>query len=193
MSNFFSTLKQMGIEQYGISILFDDETVSVSVLPKTNAKDKALQTLKPLTLRGTIEEVDEKFFQILQKPLEQTNSLFRNTLAFEQALKETEKKTQPAKKKKESTTKKATELKQLLNDKSFNPMQDHQKATDLANQILKLDANHKEALKVQKDMKAVMEHYAQLYPELTNANIIDKGIVEGYHEIHFKTLAGTKG
>jgi len=39
----------------------------------------------------------------------------------------------------------------------------------------------------------VMEHYAQLYPELTNANIIDKGIVVGYHEIHFKTLAGTKG
>jgi len=39
----------------------------------------------------------------------------------------------------------------------------------------------------------VMEHYAQLYPELTNANIMDKGIVEGYHEIHFKTLAGTKG
>ena len=39
----------------------------------------------------------------------------------------------------------------------------------------------------------VMEHYAQLYAELTNANIVDKGIVNGYHEIHFKTLAGTKG
>ncbi len=39
----------------------------------------------------------------------------------------------------------------------------------------------------------IMEHYAQLYPELTNANIMDKGIVNGYHEIHFKTLAGTKG
>ena len=39
----------------------------------------------------------------------------------------------------------------------------------------------------------IMEHYAQLYAELTNANIMDKGIVNGYHEIHFKTLAGTKG
>lgn len=39
----------------------------------------------------------------------------------------------------------------------------------------------------------IMEHYSQLYPELTNANITDKGIVNGYHEIHFKTLAGTKG
>ncbi|SNZ01439.1 PRTRC system protein C [Flagellimonas pacifica] len=39
----------------------------------------------------------------------------------------------------------------------------------------------------------VMEHYAQIYAELTNAKIMDKGIVNGFHEIHFKTLAGTKG
>ena len=39
----------------------------------------------------------------------------------------------------------------------------------------------------------VMEHYAQLYAELTNANIEDKGIVGGFHEVHFRTLAGTKG
>lgn len=153
MSNFFSTLKQMGIEQYGMSILFDDNTVTVSVRPKSSVKDKALQTLKPLTLRGTIEEVDEKFFQILQKPLEQTNSLFRNTVAFEQALKETEQKTQQAKKKKESVSKKATELKKLLKEKDFNPMEDHKKATDLAKAILKIDPNHKEAQKVVKDME----------------------------------------
>ncbi|WP_339652502.1 PRTRC system protein C [uncultured Maribacter sp.] len=39
----------------------------------------------------------------------------------------------------------------------------------------------------------IMEHYSQLYAELTNAKIMDKGIVNGFHEIHFKTLAGTKG
>lgn len=39
----------------------------------------------------------------------------------------------------------------------------------------------------------VMEHYAQLYPQLTNANIVDKGIVNGFHEIQFNSLAGTKG
>lgn len=154
MSNFFSTLKQMGVEQYGISILFDDETVSVSVLPKSNAKDKALLSLKPLTLCGNITEVDEKFFQILQKPLEQTNALFRNTVAFEKSLKETEQKTQQAKRKKESASKKATELKQLLKEKDFNPMTDHKKATDIANEILKIDPNHKEAQKVVKEMKA---------------------------------------
>ncbi len=154
MSDFFTTLKQTGIEQYGISILFDDDTVSVSILPKSCAKDKALQSLRPLTLRGKVGEVDEKFFQILQKPLEQTKVLFRNTVAFEEALKETEQKTQQSKKKKESVSKKATELKQLLKEKGFNPMQDHKKATDLANTILKIDPEHKEAKKVIEDMKA---------------------------------------
>ncbi|HDZ15398.1 hypothetical protein LCGC14_1708960 [marine sediment metagenome] len=154
MNNFFSTLHETGIEQYGISISFDGDAVSVSVLPKSSAKDKALQSLKPLTLRGTVQEVDDKFFEILQKPLERTNALFRNTVAFEQALKETELKTQQVKKKKESTGKKTTELKQLLKEKDFNPMQDYKKATDIANEILKIDPNHKEALKVVKDMKA---------------------------------------
>ncbi|ASV32343.1 MULTISPECIES: PRTRC system protein E [Flavobacteriaceae] len=154
MTDFFSTLRQTGIEQFGISISFNEDVVSVSLLPKSSAKDKALQSLKPLTLRGNVTEVDEKFFQILQKPLEQTKALFRNTVAFEKTLAETEQKTQQAKKKKESTSKKATELKQLLKEKDFNPMSDHKKATDLANQILKIDASHKEAQKVIKDMKA---------------------------------------
>ena len=154
MTDFFSTLRQTGIEQYGISVSFDGDSVSVSVLPKSSAKDKALQSIKPLTLRGNVTEVDEKFFQVLQKPLEQTKALFRNTVAFEKALAETEQKTQPAKKKKESTTKKVTELKQLLKEKDFNPMSDHKKATDIANEILKIDPNHKEAQKVIKDMKA---------------------------------------
>ena len=39
----------------------------------------------------------------------------------------------------------------------------------------------------------IMEHYSALYPELTNANVVDKGIIEGFHEIHFQSLAGTKG
>ena len=36
-------------------------------------------------------------------------------------------------------------------------------------------------------------HYASLYPELTNAKTEDRGIVDGFHEIAFKTIAGTKG
>ncbi len=154
MNNFFSVLKDTGIEQYGMSILFDGDTVSISVLPKSSANDKALKFIKPLTIRGVVSEVDEKFFEILQKPLEQTKTLFRNTKAFEEALKETEQKTQQAKKKTETASKKASDLKKLMKEKGFNPMTDHKKATDLADEVLKIDPKHKEALKVKNDMKA---------------------------------------
>ncbi|SFZ94872.1 PRTRC system protein C [Flaviramulus basaltis] len=39
----------------------------------------------------------------------------------------------------------------------------------------------------------IMEHYSMIYPELTNANVLDKGIIDGFHEIHFQSIAGTKG
>lgn len=154
MNNFFSTLKQTGISQYGMSIQFEGDTVTVSVLPRSSAKDKALQSLKPITIRGHIGEVDENFFQILQKPLERTDALFRNTLAFERTLEETEQKTQQAKMKKESAIKIAASLKQLQKEKDFNPMVDHKRATDLADAVLKVDPHHKGALKVMNDMKA---------------------------------------
>jgi len=43
------------------------------------------------------------------------------------------------------------------------------------------------------DNQQILNHYSQLYPELTNANIMDKGIVDGKHVIHFQSLAGVKG
>lgn len=39
----------------------------------------------------------------------------------------------------------------------------------------------------------IMEHYSMIYPELTNANLVDKGIIDGFHVINFESLAGTKG
>ncbi|TLP81843.1 PRTRC system protein C [Maribacter sp. ACAM166] len=39
----------------------------------------------------------------------------------------------------------------------------------------------------------IKDHYASVYPELTNAKTVDNGIVNGFHEIIFKTIAGTKG
>lgn len=39
----------------------------------------------------------------------------------------------------------------------------------------------------------VLEHYLQLYPQLTTAKIIDKGIIKDKHVFEFQTIAGTKG
>lgn len=153
MTDFFSTLHKTGILQCSLGISFDGDTISVSLLPKSQTKDKALQSLKPITISGSVSEVDNSFFEIVNTPLEKAQTLIHNTLLFEKNLKESESKTQAAKKKKESARKKSEDLKKLVKANDFNPMTDHEKANQLAKEVLSIDPQNKEALKVVADMK----------------------------------------
>ncbi len=58
MNQFFSSLEKTGIRQLGLSITYTDGEVSVSVLPKSHADDKGLKSLRPLSLRANVEEMD---------------------------------------------------------------------------------------------------------------------------------------
>lgn len=153
MTDFFATLKKTGIAQCALSITFHDDMINLSLLPKSNAKDKALQSIKPITINGTVTEVDSQFFEIVSTPLEKAQTLIHNTALFEKNLKESESKTQAAKKKKESARKKSDDLKKLMKASDFNPMTDHEKASQLATEVLAIDPENKEALKVVADMK----------------------------------------
>ncbi len=42
-------------------------------------------------------------------------------------------------------------------------------------------------------VEQVLEHYTNIYPQLTTAKIEDKGVVNGKRLIQFTTIAGTKG
>lgn len=148
MNHFFESLKNTGIKQFGLSITYDNEMVSVSILPKTNTKDKGLKSIKPLDLFASVKEMDAKFFEAIQKPMERTMTIFDSVKAYEESLKTSEGKTESAKKQKESIVKKNTALQKLLKEPSFNPLTDHKKAMDLAKEILALNAEHKEANKV---------------------------------------------
>lgn len=148
MNHFFESLKNTGIKQCALSITYDNEMVSVSILPKINAKDKSLKSIKPLDLFASVKEMDEKFFEVIKKPMEQTMTVFDSVKAFEESLKVSESKTESAKKQKESIVKKNTVLQKLLKEPSFNPLTDHKKAIELAKEILTLDTEHKDAKKV---------------------------------------------
>ncbi|SEC68041.1 PRTRC system protein C [Tenacibaculum sp. MAR_2009_124] len=39
----------------------------------------------------------------------------------------------------------------------------------------------------------ILNHFSNLYPELTTAKIVDLGFVDGENKIEFRTIAGTKG
>lgn len=157
MNNFFASLKQTGLLQFGMSVTYENDMVSVSILPKTISKDKGLKSLKPLSLRATVDEMDNMFFEAILEPLEQTKEVFSNVESYEASLKSSENKTEGAKKQKEKTSKKWTALQALIKEKDYNPMKDYKKALDMANEILALDPKHKEADKIRNQMSQYEE------------------------------------
>ncbi len=152
MNHFFSSLEKTGIRRLGRSISSTDGEVSVSVLPKSHADDKGLKSLRPLSLRASVEEMDSKFFEAIQSPLERTKTMFDSVEAYEASLKVSEGRTAKTKKQKESVGKKATALQNLIKEKDFNPMKDHERAIKAAKEILALDPDNKEAKKVLEEM-----------------------------------------
>jgi len=152
MNNFFASLQKTGLLQFGMSVTFENEMVSVSILPKTISKDKGLKSLKPLNLSAAVEEMDNMFFEVIQKPLAQTKEVFSNVESYEVSLKTSENKTEGAKKQKDTIAKKNSALQTLIKSKDFNALKDFEKAIKIAKEILDLNPEHKEALKVIEQM-----------------------------------------
>ncbi len=90
-TNFFNQIAQMNIEgslQINIQKT-DSENYIVSVLLQNRqCGDKVKNTIPPLVLNGTSDDLDNGFFQNITKPIEQTSALM---IDMEQYLKAQEK------------------------------------------------------------------------------------------------------
>lgn len=157
MCDFFSSLKKVGISQIGLSVTYDKNLVSVSVLPKSESNDKSLKKLKALTISLPVNEMDERFFQIINEPLETTKIGFNNVEAYEKSLQEKLSKTESGKKQKESVSKDIKALQEFVGKNNFNPLKDHKTAIEMAEKILAVNPNQKDAKKVIKDMTPYTE------------------------------------
>lgn len=61
-----------------------DGRMAVSVLPKSNTlKDEAQNSIVPLTLNGTPEELDTGFMQVVERPMQKASGLISNMVQFE--------------------------------------------------------------------------------------------------------------
>ena len=61
-----------------------DGRMAVSVLPKSNTlKDEAQNSIVPLTLNGTPEELDSGFLQVVARPMQKASGLISNMAQFE--------------------------------------------------------------------------------------------------------------
>ena len=84
---FFQSMNQMMNPNVDITLVIRksaDGRMGVSVLPKFNTlKDEAQNSIVPLTLNGTPEELDTGFMQVVARPMQKASGLISNMAQFE--------------------------------------------------------------------------------------------------------------
>ena len=114
--NFFQQISTLGVESLEIKIVNKKNTLSVSILPKSNSK--TMETLKPIVITGAPEELDKEFFNIVSSPIEKTVSLISNIEEYEKSLEDVKAvKAEKEEKKKAESKKKETAKAEKSTDK----------------------------------------------------------------------------
>ena len=70
-TNFFATIAPfLGSMNLTLTVAKGSgDTVIVSLLPQPRIKDNAKESVQPMVIRGTIEELDEEFFNAIKEPM----------------------------------------------------------------------------------------------------------------------------
>lgn len=70
-TNFFATIAPfLGSMNLTLTVAKGSgDTVVVSLLPQPRIKDNAKDSIQPMVIRGTIEELDEEFFNAIKEPM----------------------------------------------------------------------------------------------------------------------------
>lgn len=93
-TNFFEHIANLQVHgNYKMAIHVDDKNqFTVSVLFNTNGNgDNAYKVVPPMLLKGTAQELDEGFFEAIEKPVQETAGLFQNMEAYLKGLEEAKK------------------------------------------------------------------------------------------------------
>ena len=145
-TNFFTELKKLDLKQLNFSVFFKEDTVTISVLPKSSSEDNATK-LKPIVLRGNVEDLDNLFFENLSAPLKNTATFFSNVEEYQIQKSEKEKETQQAKDLKKEIKSLEEKLTKIVSEAEFNAEESKPKILTIVKDLLELSnsntlANH---------------------------------------------------
>ena len=128
-TNFFTEISKTGLTNMVIQIVKTENTFSVILSPKTKASDAALKSMVPILIKASNpEEIDEKFFDEIFKPLEKTSETFSNIEEYENSLAKAEK--EKAENKKAAEAAKKAKEKSSKNKTSTNDDEDDEDCND---------------------------------------------------------------
>lgn len=176
---FFKKMTEIGLANVEINIFMKEEILSVMICPKsTNEKANSIE---PIIMSATAEELDREFFNLITAPLQKTAGIISNIEAHEKSA-EKASKDEPAKKttgrvsqakkkseetkndKPEETTEEKTEKKAETKSKTEKPKPEYKfqkyldKLLDIVNvPDFKLKATNKAEVKEAVDMLLVVD------------------------------------
>ena len=84
-TNFFATIAPfLGSMNLTLTVAKGSgDTVIVSLLPQPRIKDNAKESVQPMVIRGTIEELDEEFFNAIKEPMTKVTGIVIEIESFE--------------------------------------------------------------------------------------------------------------
>lgn len=164
--SFFQKLDEFDFTNLEIKIVKKNGKFTLSLLPKSEAKDVAIKNIIPLAITGTPAELDENFFEVVSKPLEKSLGIISNIEDYEKASEKAEaekkeiadkKKQEDEEKKKFSETIKKLEdaIEEIVSAEDFDITKSKEKLQDAVNKVLVMDKSNKLANKWDAKIKEV--------------------------------------
>ena len=182
---FFQSMNQMMTPNVDITLVIRKSAegrMAVSVLPKSNTlKDEAQNSIVPLTLNGTPEELDSGFMQVVARPMQKASGLISNMAQFEAQANKAASSSKGAKEAKTKESKEDREKREKY-EKNLKKAEEHiaakrhKEAVDALTEARKyakpddlktIDERHDEQKKLvgQGDLFAMMEEPEQAQPQ----------------------------
>lgn len=129
MTDFFKQLSsKIGKADVSMTFRMSGEQMTVMVTVKNTSKDEVLDTIKPIVISGTAEELDNEFFLAINNSLTKATGIITNAVDYETELSEKEKQTASAKAKEEADKKakdekaKAEQKEKEKREKKYNEL-----------------------------------------------------------------------
>lgn len=181
MTQFFKQMSTLiGKADVNLTFRMNGDQMTILVTSKNTSKDDVLDNIKPITITGTAEELDQDFFNVVTKPLSKSAGLITNAVEFEKELSQKENETAAAKAKAEADKKekeakaKAEQKEKEKRDKKFNELIERAKQFESEKNSKMAYTTYKKALQftdapeeIQKKMNSIVAAQGSIFEQNT--------------------------
>ena len=181
-TNFFATIAPfLGSMNLTLTVAKGSgDTVVVSLLPQPRIKDNAKDNVQPMVIRGTIEELDEEFFNAIKEPMTKVTGIVIEIDNFEKgAEKLAEENKHQAELKAQAKKNKEKVAKIIIKANEFITAKDFKNAEKELDKAIKLTPGAANVNKLAKDLEDAkpIENQVDLFVEAQKADAVTAPVI----------------